>query len=531
MIDEAHERTVNTDTLLGLLKRIAQRRQDLKIIISSATVEAEVLMDFFDLGASRSSKSTSTILCVEGRNHPIEVFYAKDSVANYVKASVDTVIAIHEHEPSGDVLVFLTGQDEVEEAVSLLVEYSRSAKERQDGKKMFVLPLHASLPSRDLFKVFETFPRSVRKVVVATNVAEASVTIPGITFVVDCGFVKMRFFNPKTRSDALAVVPISQASATQRAGRAGRTRPGKVFRLYPEDEFKKLATTTIPEVQRTNTAFLILQLKALGVKNILDFDFPSRPPEANVIAGLELLYALGAIDEDGDILSPLGLQMAEFPLEPMFSKMLLDSGKFECSDEVLTIVSMLQVENIFQQPSSGQRAIQARNAKHRFSVEEGDLITYLNIFNEFVAAGRVRSWADRNYLNYNALLRAYEIRTRLVSLLRRFAIELITADGDLDAVRKCIVSGLFANAVYLTPEGERIYRTVRGDHELHIHPSSVLYTFPKPPKWLLFTEVLHTTQEFMRDLVAVEPQWLCEVAPQYFEFGTERQLLERRNIF
>jgi ATP-dependent RNA helicase DDX35 len=543
ILDEAHERTVNTDILMGLLKRILIKKPDLKLIVSSATLEAETLMKFFDFKKKRSSRSnyqdgeksrhSSTILCIEGRNHPIDIMYIKNPVPDYIKGCVDAVIAVHESERSGDVLVFLTGQDEVEEAVSKLLDYSKSLSSRStDLKKMYVLPLHGSLPSRDQFKVFETFPRSVRKVIVSTNISEASVTIPGITYVIDSGFVKMKIFNPVTTSDSLVVVPISQASARQRAGRAGRTSAGKVFRLYREEDFKTLPEFTVPELQRTSMASVIIQLKALGVSNICDFDFPARPPEVNLLSGLELLYALEALDEEGE-LTDLGMKMAEFPLEPTLSKMLLESEKFECCEEILTIVSMMQVENIFQSPGgSGQRSIQARNAKYRFAVEEGDLISYLNIYNEFTSNGRIRSWSDKNFLNYNALLRVCEIRSRLLTTLTsRFKMKLVTADGDIECVLKCIVSGLFSNAAFLDPrEGERVYKTVRGDHKLFIHPSSVLNTVRHPPKWVIFNEVLHTSQDFMRDLVSIDPKWLYEVAPKYFEYGTERELREKRTI-
>ena len=525
VIDEAHERSIQTDILLGCVKRLLNRRSDLKVIVSSATLEAETLSKFFGHGEKKAK-----ILCVEGRSHPVEVFYCRSPVANYIKAGVDAVIAVHESESHGDVLFFLTGVDEIEEAVSLLLDYSKSLdKNSKDVRKMFVLPLHASLPAREQFKVFDSFPRSVRKVIVATNVAEASVTIPGITYVVDCGFVKMRCFDPKTCSDALFVVPVSQASADQRAGRAGRTRSGKVYRLYSESEYSKLRPFIMPEMERSSTAAVILQLKALGVQNLLDFHFPSPPPEVNVLVGLELLFALGSIDQDGDLTTPIGLQMAEFPVHPMHARILLESGKFECSEEAVTIISMLQVENIFQQPSSGQRAIQARRAKHRFCVEEGDLITYLNVYNEFLSMGRTRSWADKNFLNYNALLRVGEIRCRLVRLMHRFSIEMVTADGDMDTVRRCLVSGLFANAAYLSPVGERVYKTIRGDHELKIHPSSVLFTVKKSPKCIIFNDLVHTAEDFMRDLLVVESEWLYELAPQYYEYGTDRQLQQKRH--
>ena len=354
-----------------------------------------------------------------------------------------------------------------------------------------MLPLYASLPSGDQLKVFQTFPRSVRKVIVAANIAEASVTINGISFVVDSGFVKTRYFNPNTGTDSLVVTPVSKASAQQRAGRAGRNKHGYAFRLYSEKEFNNLIDFTPPEIERVALPSVIIQLKALGVNNIVKFDFLSAPPPQHLISAFDILYALKAIEQDGTLTDPLGLQMAEFPLIPSFSKMLLVSEQFGCSEEILTIAAMLQVQNIFAQPGGGQRAIQARRAKHNLSVEEGDAITYLNIFKQFTKSGQIRSWSDRNYLNYKGLLRAHEIRNRLKSLLHKFKIRLVSSN-DVDAIRKCLVAGFFTNAAQLGQDG--IYRTIRGGHELNIHPTSVLFTMKRPPKFVLFTEVIHTTK-------------------------------------
>lgn len=393
-------------------------------------------------------------------------------------------------------------------------------------RKLFVLPFYASLPTTDQLKVFQAFPRSVRKVVVATNIAEASVTITGISFVVDCGFFKTRYFNPKTGIDSLVIVPITKASAAQRAGRAGRTKSGHAFRLYPETEYEKLIQFTPPEIERVALPSVILQLKALGINNVVKFDFLTPPPELNVISSFDILFALQAIDEEGNMTDPLGLQMAEFPLNPAFSKMLLVSEKFGCSEEILTITAILQVQNIFSLPGGGQRAQQARRAKHNLSVEEGDLITYLNVFRKFLKAGQIKSWSDRNYLHYKGLLRAVEIRNRLKSILRKFNIRLVSTN-DVEAICKCIVAGFFTNAAQMCPDG--IYRTIRGNHELYIHPTSVIFTMKRPPKFIVFTEVLHTTKEFMKDITAIKASWLYELAPHYYEFGTEREILERKS--
>ena len=524
MVDETHERTMYTDIILGLIKKLLLKRKELRLIVSSATIESDHFLKYFN-----TDGLTATALRIEGKTFPIDIYYLNDPIADYLRASVNTVIKIHETQRRGDILVFLTGQDEVEKAIEILKDYGKSLKEVQNQKlKIYALPFYASLPAYEQLKVFEQFPRNTRKVVIATNLAETSLTINGIVYVVDCGFVKLRYFNTMTGTDALVVLPISQASAKQRGGRAARTLPGKVFRLYTEKDFKNLYKFTPPELQRSDLSSLVLQLKALGISNLLKFDFPSKLPECNLVIALELLYALGCLNANGALEGDLGLKMVEFPLTPQFSKMLLSSGEFECSEEIATITAMLQIENIFQQPSSGQRSIQARNAKHAFSVQEGDTITYLNIYNSFVSAGKLRSWADRNYLNYNALLRVIDIRNRLIKLLKRMKIKMISANGDLERIQKCIVTGFFANAAKLQSDGS--YRTIKGNCNLNVHPNSVIFNCSKPPQFILFTQVLQTTKQFIRDLTEIKERWLYEIASTYYVYGTNRQIKENDNL-
>ncbi|XP_076311319.1 putative ATP-dependent RNA helicase DHX35 isoform X2 [Tachypleus tridentatus] len=528
MVDEAHERSVYTDILLGLLRKIIRKRPDLRIIISSATLEAEILRNFFNTNESKnSSKDTATIISIEGRNFPVDIHYVCEPVPNYVQACVDTVIKIHRFEPGGGILVFLTGQEEVEHVVRLLINYARTLKNHSTERKLLILPLYAALPTTDqmmlqasenmviqrsqirrikglgkfllakLFnfsrsdpssmKVFKSVSRYVRRVIVATNIAEASLTIGGISYVVDCGFVKLRWYNSNSCTDCLVVVPVSQASADQRAGRAGRVCSGKTYRLCTEEDYLKLPAQTCPVIQRSSLASVILQLKALGIENILRFNFPAAPPAKNVINALELLYALG--------------------------------GDFECSEEAVIIVAMLHVENIFISPPG--QGLQARKAKYGFSVKEGDHITLLNVYNAFIKENKSRKWCTQHFLNYKGLMRAEEIRKQLAKFLTKFKIPLVKTEGDVDAVCHCIVAGFFANSAYLHYSG--VYKTICGDHTLYIHPSSVLYS-QKAPQCVVFSEVLHTSKEYMRDVTAVEPSWLCELAPHYYQYRTAREL-------
>lgn len=485
MLDEVHERTLYTDIVLGLMKKILRRRKDLRLIICSATVDADHLYNFFNYNTTKDkSKDTACVLSVQGRSHPVDIYYLEETTADYVKCSVETVMKIHHKEGPGDVLVFLTGVEEVDNCVSLLKEHAASLKKNEGS--IMVLPMYGALTNSDQLRVFQSSPLGVRKVVVATNIAETSITISGIVYVVDCGFVKLRWYNSNSHTDALVVVATSQASATQRAGRAGRIRSGKVYRLYPEKEFEKLNEITPPEMVRTNLSSPALNLMALGIENMLRFDFPSPPPAKHLIAALDELFALGAITEEGTLTQPLGQQMAEFPLLPQLAKMLLVSGDFGCSKEILSIVAMLQVQNVFTIPR-GQES-RARAIHRKFQVNEGDLITLLNVFTSYIKHGETKKWCMDKFLNHRALRRAAEIKGRMERLLVTFNIPVTSSEGGVDAVCRCITAGMFPNAAFLHHSGT--YRTVRGNQTLHIHPSSVLYSETQQ-QWMTTSFPLH----------------------------------------
>jgi len=495
----------------GLLKKIMKRRRDLKIIISSATVDAEYMRDFFNRGKKNRFDLPAAILSVEGRNYSVEVFYLDSPCANYVKGCVDTAIKLHEKEPPGDILIFLTGMEEVDHCVNMLKNYSETAKESEHGLVMWTLPMYGSLaPTRQL-KVFRPANRGCRKVVVATNIAETSITIEGISYVIDSSFVKLAWFNSETYCDSLIITEVSQAGAEQRAGRAGRTRPGQCFRMCREKDFLSLPLNTAPELQRTDLCLVVLQLKALGIDNLVRFDFPSAPPSRNLIAALELLFALGAIDEQGALTKPLGEQMSELPIHPTLSKMLLSSGEMGCSQEIVTIIAMLQVENVFLSPPG--QGDKARVAKRKFEVGEGDLITLLNVYYAFHKQGMNKHWSSSHFLRFNALRRATELREQLFKVLRRFNIS-STSCTNKEVILQTIVTGLFPNAAYLHHSGT--YRTVRGDIPLKIHPKSVLYTV-KHPNHVVFTEIVHSKDVYMRDITAIDPTWLERLAPHFYE--------------
>ncbi|KAI8825220.1 P-loop containing nucleoside triphosphate hydrolase protein [Fimicolochytrium jonesii] len=512
MIDEAHERTLYTDILVGTLKKILKKRPELRVIISSATLDAEAFYDFFNTNTTEDvMQDNAVIMSMEGRMFPVDICYLQEPSSNYLTTVVETVFKIHEKEPAGDVLVFLTGRDEIDTAISLINERAHTYGPTH---QISALPLYGGLTFEEQLAAFEPPERGTRKVVVSTNIAEASVTIDGIVYVVDAGFVKLRAYNPKTDMESLMVSTISQASAQQRAGRAGRTRPGKAFRLYTEAAFNNLPTNGIPEMQRSNLAPLVLQLKALGIENVLYFDFVSPPPVSNLTKALELLYSLGALDDYGRLTMPFGMHLAEFPVDPLLATMLLNSLKMKCAEDMLTIAAMLSVQSVFV-GGDGQRR-EAEEERRKFAVEEGDHITYLNVYNAFLRHNRSPKWCYHHLLNHKSLQRAVAVRAQLRKYLARFGMPIESANGDIDVIRKCIVSGYFSHAAKLRPDGS--YGTVLHNEILHIHPNSVL--FRRSPAWVVFHEVVETTKPFMRDLTVIEPDWLTELAPHFYERKT-----------
>ncbi|OAJ38296.1 hypothetical protein BDEG_22243 [Batrachochytrium dendrobatidis JEL423] len=511
MIDEAHERSLYTDILIGVLKKIFKKRPELRIIISSATLDAESFHEFYNTNAtSDKEKDTSVIMSLDGRMYPVHVYYLNSPCKDYLQECINTVFMINQTEKSGDILIFLTGRDEVEKVVAELAEQSSGSHTVSLGSSqtpILALPLYGGLTPDEQRLVFSTAPTGTRKVVVSTNIAEASITIDGIVYVIDAGFVKIRSYNSVSETDTLMIVPTSQASAQQRAGRAGRTRPGKVFRLYCEDAFSTLPPTSTPEIQRSNLSPLILQLKAIGIDNVLNFDFLSPPPAQMLSRALELLYSLKALDDYGRLSMPLGSMLAEIPLDPMLAVTILNGHQFECTEEILTVAAILSVEPIFLVPNGRFR--EAEDARRKFAVEEGDHITYINVYEAFLRAKKSSKWCYSNFLNANALNRAVSVRQQLRQYLRRYGIsDFISCGANTVAIRKCIISGYFSHAAKLKPDGS--YSTLRDSKVLYIHPNSTL--FKRSPEWVVFHEVVETTKPYMRDVMVVQPEWLPELA-------------------
>ncbi|KAK8050502.1 ATP-dependent RNA helicase DHX8 [Apiospora phragmitis] len=517
MIDEAHERTVHTDILLALVKDLSRERPDLKLLISSATMNAEKFAKYFD---------DAPIFNIPGRRYPVDIYYTPAPEANYLAAAITTVFQIHTTQGKGDILVFLTGQDEIDAAEQELTETARKLGNRV--KELVVCPIYANLPSELQAKIFEPTPDGARKVVLATNIAETSLTIDGIVYVIDPGYVKENVFNPATGMSNLVVVPCSRASANQRSGRAGRVGPGKCFRLYTKYAYmNEMDESTTPEIQRTNLNSIVLLLKSLGINQLLEFEFMDPPPTESLIGALNQLFALQALNHKGE-LTKVGRQMAEFPTEPMLAKAVLAADKFGCVEEVLSIVSMLsEASALFFRPKD--KKIHADSARNRFTVKEGgDHLTLLNIWNQWVDSDFSPIWSRENFLQQRSLTRARDVRDQLSKLCERVEVASSSCGAaNIDPIKKALTAGFFPNAARLQRSGDA-YRTVKNNTTVFIHPSSVLMGSDPPEKMVIYFELVQTTKEYMRSCLPIKPQWLNEVAPHFHKKKDVEELEQRK---
>ncbi|KAG9473780.1 hypothetical protein GDO78_004205 [Eleutherodactylus coqui] len=462
MLDEAHERTIHTDVLFGLLKKVRFNIRYLSLI-------RPVLVSFY---------------------------------------------------PGCDILVFLTGQEEIDTACEILYERMKSLG--PDVPELIILPVYSALPSEMQTRIFDPAPPGSRKVVIATNIAETSLTIDGIYYVVDPGFVKQKVYNSKTGIDQLVVTPISQAQAKQRAGRAGRTGPGKCYRLYTERAYRdEMLTTNVPEIQRTNLASTVLSLKAMGINDLLSFDFMDAPPMETLITAMEQLYTLGALDDEG-LLTRLGRRMAEFPLEPMLCKMLIMSVHLGCSEEMLTIVSMLSVQNVFYRPKDKQALADQKKAK--FHQTEGDHLTLLAVYNSWKNNKFSNPWCYENFIQARSLRRAQDIRKQMLGIMDRHKLDVVSCGKATVRVQKAICSGFFRNAAKKDPQEG--YRTLIDQQVVYIHPSSAL--FNRQPEWVVYHELVLTTKEYMREVTTIDPRWLVEFAPAFFKVSDPTKLSKQK---
>jgi len=535
LLDEAHERTLATDVLFGLLKEALARPDcELKLVVMSATLDAARFQEYF---------GSAPLLKVPGRKFNVDVFYTPEPIKDYLEAAVKTVMQIHMFEEEGDVLLFLTGEEEIEKCCKRLEGEAGKLTDEQAGP-MTVVPLYSSLPPQAQRRIFDRAPpprrpggKPGRKVVVSTNIAETSLTIDGVVYVVDPGFSKQKVFNPRVRVESLLVSPVSRASAAQRAGRAGRTRPGKCFRLYTEASFHNdLLPQTYPEIMRSNLATTVLTLKRLGVDDLVHFDFLDPPAPETLMRALEVLNYLDALDDEGE-LTRVGSAMAEFPLDPQLAKTILAGVDLRCSNEAASVAALLGAAGgqVFMRPK--EQAREADEAKRLFVHADGDHLTLLNAFHaykqELQAGGaeHAAQWCWEHYLQHRTLKQADDVRGQLARIVTNLGMTMASTPFSSPEyytnIKRALVSGFFMQVAHLENAGT--YLTVRDNQVAALHPSTAL---ANKPEWVVYHEFVLTQRNFLRTVTSVRGEWLLQHGGAYYDLdtfpsGESKRALER----
>lgn len=549
IMDEAHERSINTDVLLGILKNICLKRNDLKLIVTSATIDAKKFSAFF---------GNAPIYNIQGRTFKVHIEYLRTPCNDYIECAVQKAIQIHVSDNNydnnfGDILIFMTGQEDINATCYLLserfYEVYESYKESKNNKKdtinkiknilnednnnnndsnikkkvdgdnntndhmiypFYIFPIYSQLSSEQQSKIFKKY--DLRKIIVSTNIAETSLTLDGIKYVIDTGYCKLKVYNQTIGMDVLQVTPISQANANQRSGRAGRTGAGICYRLYTENTFLcDLYQNNIPEIQRSNLSNVVLLLKSLHVQNLFEFDFIDVPSKESIINSLHELWVLGAINNEGN-LTDIGRKMVQFPLDPPLSKIVIYSQNFQCTKEILIIVSMLSSPSIFLESKENNESIESK--KEKFTVPESDHLTLLNIYLQWRSHNYSYSWCTKNFIQYKALNKAKEVYSQLIDIIKTLNIKNVSCDNKWELIRKTICSGYFHNAAKLKSFSE--YINLRTNVSCHVHPNSSLYNIGYTPDYVIYQEIVFTTKEYMRNVTTVDPEWLCELGPLFF---------------
>ena len=501
IIDEAHERSLNIDFLLGYLRQLLPRRPELKVIITSATIDPQRFASHFDV-----SGRPAPIVEVSGRTYPVEVRYRprasddpddleRDQEAG-ILAAVDELAAMDR----GDILIFLAGEREIRQTAEALRKHHPVGTE--------ILPLFARLSAAEQMRVFQ--PHQNRRIVLATNVAETSLTVPGIKYVIDPGFARISRYGHRTKVQRLPIEPVSRASADQRKGRCGRVQAGVCIRLYAEDDYLARPQFTDPEILRTNLASVILQMKSLRLGDVEAFPFVEPPDSRMIKDGYETLHELGAIDDQNE-LTRLGAQLAKLPIDPRVGRMILEANKEGCLSEVLVIAAALSVQDPRERPMNAQDA--ADQAHARYKDEHSDFVWLLNLWNEYqkqgehLSSSKLKRWCQQGFLSFMRMREWEDIHQQLHGLVADMGFHPSSRPTDYASLHRALLSGLLANIGTRAETFE--YAGARGS-KFHIFPGSGL--FKKGPKWVAAAEIVQTTRLYARTVAKIEPEWIEALA-------------------
>ncbi len=532
IIDEAHERSLYSDTLFALIKQVVKiRNGSLKLIIMSATLNTEQFIKYFN---------NCPLLKVSGKLYPVDITYHPSPMDKRVKSSVELAIRIHLHEGPGHILAFLTGFEECEKACKMTFSILEDLSKK--GKKvppMNIMPLYGAQNTEDQSKIFEKTKNGCRKLIFCTNIAETSLTVDGIGYVIDCGYVKQKIYNHKTSMDSLMIVPISKVQAKQRSGRAGRTGPGKCLRIYTEQFYKNSMTDIIvPEILRVNLASTILTLKSMGIDNIIDFDFMDKPDSNSIYEALKQLFFLQAIDIDGHITN-LGKEMTKFPLDCCYSRALIASNFFNVKNEMEILVSLISSENVFVNVNKydEDRRAYFEKTKNEFIDKYSDHITLLNIYKELEFHNFDEEWCQKHFLHIRALRQTRNILEQIKTYMNNINLrecekfynifyiknlrEGIENDSSLDdyekincLVRMSLCQGFYMNAARImnnSIDGLGYIRISDGISVTLDRFSSIALKNLKCD-YVIFTELSGTiSKPVMKQVSSVELKWINDL--------------------
>ncbi|WP_423218612.1 ATP-dependent RNA helicase HrpA [Vibrio vulnificus] len=501
IIDEAHERSLNIDFILGYLKELLPRRPDLKVIITSATIDPERFSNHF---------GGAPIIEVSGRTYPVETRYRplggeNEDDRDQLEGIFDAVDELCD-EGLGDILIFMNGEREIRDTADALAK--RKFKDTE------IVPLYARLSAGEQNKIFQ--PHTGRRIVLATNVAETSLTVPGIKYVIDPGTARISRYSYRTKVQRLPIEPVSQASANQRKGRCGRVQEGICIRLYSEDDFNSRPEFTDPEILRTNLASVILQMTALGLGDIEAFPFVEAPDKRNILDGVRLLEELGAINSNAKDpkkrLTAVGKQLARLPIDPRLARMVLEAPRLGCLKEVMIIAAALSIQDPRERPSDKQ---QSADDKHRrFYHEDSDFLTFVNLWNHIqkqqkaLSGNQFRRQCKDDYLNYLRVREWQDVYFQIHQSMREMEFKLNSEPGSYDAVHSAILTGLLSH-IGMKDQEKNEYHGAR-NARFHIFPGSGL--FKKQPKWVMSAELVETSKLWGRIIAKIQPEWIEPLA-------------------